>query len=249
MKYLWLLTLLVFSFGSAEAQKKKKKSASTSKSKKSKKKIKTTGGAAEFDELICYEDGPCTFNMLRGDTLVYEVSATGKQYNLYVIPVKYVDGSVADFNWYTSAPDSKSGHIVISSTGLKSSKKYITYFPTGELKLTDASAIWLCGDNYSEITKKRTIISFDNNAAEDFVSPSDGDAATLPINYKGTATDLDGFIIETKPAGTPNRKEMWVMNISDNLLILKMDLGWTMTLKEVREFKESPRLQKKKKKK
>ena len=50
--------------------------------------------------------------------------------------------------------------------------------------------------------------------------------------------DLEGLAIQTKPEGQPDRKEMWVLNITSNLLIFKLDLGKTsMMLKEVREKK------------
>src|ERR1700730_15341333 len=49
----------------------------------------STSGEMEFEEVICYEDGPCTFTIIKKDTLVYEVNAAGQQYNLMVIPNKF----------------------------------------------------------------------------------------------------------------------------------------------------------------
>lgn len=246
MKCLFYFLVCLFLTGSIQAQTKpattsktstaaKKKPAAKT-NKKTVKKVKTTSGGVEFDELICYEDGPCTFNILKGDTLVYEVNAAGRQYNLLVIPNKFDASTVADFNWISTAPESKSGHVTISAAALKSSKKYLAYLPAGELKLTDASAIWMCQDNFKEITKKKTTLTLDNGQVENFVSP-DEDAVTIDINYKGKPISLEGFAIQNKPEGEPGRKEIWVLNISNNLLMMKMDIGMTMQLKEVREKK------------
>src|SRR5262245_33942719 len=65
----------------------KPKTGTTSKTKAKKsssnaKKLNTSGDM-EFEELICYEDGPCTFTIIRKDTLVYEFSTAGKQYDLF----------------------------------------------------------------------------------------------------------------------------------------------------------------------
>jgi hypothetical protein len=199
-------------------------------------KVKTSGDM-EFEEIVCYEDGPCTFNILKGDTLVYEVNAPGKQYNLMIVPNKFDANTIADFNWKTTAPDSKSGHVVINTSGMNNAKSYMATLPAGELKLTDASSVWLSNNSFKEISKGQSLIAIDNGAQEAYSSP-EVDAVAQPVNYKGKDLTLEGFAIQSKPEGQPDRKEMWILNVSSNLLILKMDTGsWTMALKEVRKRK------------
>jgi hypothetical protein len=203
---------------------------------KSASKVKTSGDM-EFEEIVCYEDGPCTFNILKGDTLVYEVNAPGKQYNLMVVPNKFDANTIADFNWKTSAPDSKSGHVMINTTGLNTARQIAANLPAGELKLSDASAIWLSNANFKEISKGQSLISIDGGAQEAYSSP-EVDAVSQPVNYKGKPLSLEGFAIQSKPEGQPDRKEIWIMNVSSNLLILKLDAGnWSMAIKEVRKKK------------
>jgi hypothetical protein len=240
MRLLLLLALLIGTATQVEAQKKKGKAKTSAKGKKGKKSKKLkTGGIADFDELVCYDDGPCTFSIHKGDTLVYEVNQAGRQYYMMVIPNKFDDAAVADFNWGTTDLDRKGGHVVINGQGLKNSKRYVTMVQTGEQKLNDASFLWFCGDNFSEISKNRqTSVVLDNGAAETFTSPADGDAVSLNINYKGTPIELEGFLVQNKTEGSVGRKYFWVMNITTNLLFFKMDTGnMTMTLKEVREKK------------
>jgi hypothetical protein len=241
MKLLLFIAAFLICSAGIQAQTKSikpapKKTAPKGKSiaKKNVKKIKTSSGNNEFEELICYEDGPCTFNILRGDTLVYEVNAAGKHYNLLVVPNKFDATTIADFSWIATAPENKAGHITINTKGLTTSKKYISNLPAGELKLADASSIWMTSSNFKEIAKGQTSIAFDNNQPESFSSP-EADAVTVAVNYKGKPLNLEGFALENKAEGQPDRKEIWVLNVSTNLLIIRMDIGWTMQLKEVRE--------------
>jgi hypothetical protein len=217
----------------------KKTSAKTStKGKKSSKSKKLkTAGEMEFEEVICYEDGPCTFTILKKDTLVYEVNAAGKQFNLLVVPNKFDAATIADFNWKIIGAETRSGHVVINAKALSTGKKYMVNLPAGELKLSDASSFWLSNANFKEIAKGETSITMDNGQAESFKSP-EADAVTTDINYKGKPLVLEGFALQNKAEGEPGRKEMWVLNVSNNLLIIKLDNGeMSMQLKEVRERK------------
>ena len=157
--------------------------------------------------------------------------------NLLVIPNKFDAGVVADFNWISTGAGPKKGHVTISAKALQSGKNYLSSLPEGELKLTDASTLWLGADNFKELTKKQTPISFDKGSPETFLSP-DEDAVSAPVNYKGKDISLEGFAIQTKAEGEPDRKEIWVLNISSNLLMFKISTNdFTMQLKEVHEKK------------
>jgi hypothetical protein len=246
MKNSIILAVMLLSVGSvfAQAQPAKRTTAkrtsssstSSSKGKKTTKKT-TTAGKTEFDELVCFEDGPCTFSIHKGDTLVYDVFTAGKQYNMLVIPNKFDAGVVADFNWITTGANAKKGHVTISAKALQNSKSYLSALPEGELKLTDASTLWMGADNFKELTKKQTPMSFDKGSPETFLSP-DEDAVSAPVNYKGKDISLEGFAIQTKAEGEADRKEIWVLNISSNLLMFKISTNdFTMQLKEVHEKK------------
>ncbi|MFT3934937.1 MAG: hypothetical protein QM726_15030 [Chitinophagaceae bacterium] len=240
MKKILVFSILLMTAGAVVAQTKTtkpaaKKTAAT-KGKRVTKKA-TSAVKTEFDELVCYEDGPCTFSIHKGDTLVYDVFAPGKQYTMLVVPNKFDAGVVADFNWMTTGSVAKKGHVTIGSKALQSGKSYLSTLPEGELKLTDASALWLGADNFKDLSAKQTPITFDNNQPETFLSP-DEDAVSAPVNYKGKDISLEGFAIQTKADGEPNRKEIWVLNVSSNLLMFKISSdNFTMQLKEVHERK------------
>src|SRR2546425_12112197 len=104
MKFLILLSiLLIVSIGlfaqvkpTSRPAVKKSTAKTSSKSNKIVKSKKKTTSATEFEEVICYQDGPCTFNIIKRDTLVYEVNDAGKQYNLFLIPNKFDANTIVD---------------------------------------------------------------------------------------------------------------------------------------------------------
>jgi len=250
MKKVFVFAISLLALGSVFAQTKTAKPAAKKSATKGKRVTKKSTSAVktEFDELVCYEDGPCTFSIHRGDTLVYDVYTAGSQYTMLVIPNKFDAGVVADFNWITTGSVNKKGHVTISAKALQSGKNYLASLPEGDLKLTDASALWLGADNFKDLSKKETPVSFDGGKAETFVSPEE-DAVSAPVNYKGKDISLEGFAIQTKPEGEPDRKEIWVLNISSNLLMFKISSNnFTMQLKEVHEKKLSAAPAKAKKK-
>ena len=250
MKKIIVFSMLLLVAGAISAQTKTSKPAAKKAATKSKRVTKKSTSAVktEFDELVCYEDGPCTFSIHKGDTLVYDVYTPGSQYTLLVIPNKFDAGVVADFNWIATGGINKKGHVTVSAKALQTGKSYLSTLPEGELKLTDASALWLGEGNFKDLSNKETAVSFDNGSAEKFVSP-DEDAVSSPVNYKGKDISLEGFAIQTKAEGEPDRKEIWVLNVSSNLLMFKISsTNFTMQLKEVRERKISGATPVKKKK-
>lgn len=185
-------------------------------------------------DLYCKnEDGSLTSEALqRGDKLVYHVHAQGKEYDfiLTLLDASYERG--VDFNYEMTDPINMKGHVVIKSKAKNDSKKYINYFSGGELILTDACAIWLSGINFRELPNKETKMTFDNGTPETFYN-KDGNEVTPTINFKGKPVMLDAFSLNNAADGKGD-KTLWVLNGSGNPLIVKMDLGWTIELKEIR---------------
>jgi len=171
------------------------------------------------------------FDLKKGDQLVYHVNAGGREYDFIVTLNSYGKNGI-DFNYTMTSPADKEGHVTISPKAMSSSKKYSNYFSGGELKLTNATTVWMCYDNFSDMPKKKTTMTMDDGAPETFYRP-DKDEVNPVIKVKGKEMKIDAFIINNKSDGTGD-KTLWINGISSNPLILKMDLGWVIELKEIR---------------
>lgn len=237
MKKIFLLVLLFVS-AFCQAQKSKPVPAKKTAPKRVTTR-KTTKPAIKPDTsftiplMVKKEDGEMYYyDLKKGDQLVYHVNAMGQEYDFIVTLNHYSYASGIDFNYEMTAPANKQGHVTISPKAKEASRKYHNYFSGGELKLTDATTVWFCDDNFGDMPKKKTRLTIDNDAPEIFYRPEKDEVMPV-INVKGKEMPVEGFIVNNKADGSGD-KTMWIHGISSNPLILKMYLGWTIELKEIR---------------
>lgn len=233
---LTLLSIIIIggaSFSQTKAKSKSKTKISKTRGKKNK---KMTLGAVKTLDLslsVLKDDATFTYDLKKGDKLVYHVNAYGKEYDFIVSINSFDYDKGIDFNYEMTPPASKTGHVKISADAFRSSRRYRNQFSGGELNLTDASTVWLCYDAfYDDMPKRKTIMQMDDGDPEIFYRP-DEDAVEHEIKFKGEYVKVESFLINNKQDGTGN-KELWIHNSSSNPLIIRMDLGWTIELKEIR---------------
>ncbi len=183
--------------------------------------------------IVIDEIGESTsIDLKKGTQLIYEVNANGNKYDFIVTLNDYDYSRGIDFNYRMTNENKTQGHVKISKNGKNESRKYVNFFTGGELLLKDASTIWLTGKNFAEMPDKKTEMQFDNNDPETFYRQEKDEVYPEVIIFE-KKQKLDGFIINNAPDATGN-KTLWIHNISANPLILKMDLGWTVELKEIK---------------
>ncbi|MBL7702321.1 MAG: hypothetical protein JNM14_08720 [Ferruginibacter sp.] len=182
--------------------------------------------------IIKNDDGSSEFyDLKKGDKLVYQVKAGGSEYE-FIVTLNEPGKNALDFNYEMTNSNNTSGHITISDEAKGNATRYVNYFRGGELNLTDACTVWLSGKNFSDMPNKKTVMQLDNNAPETFYRPEKDEVSPV-VKVKGEDKKLEGFIINNAADGT-GKKTIWVHGISSNSLILKMDLGWSIVLKEIR---------------
>jgi hypothetical protein len=230
------LMLMMVPF-SVQAQKTGKKPVKTKTTVRKKKTVapKPVERIAEIlEEPIMSMDGDKSLYMGQtGDKLVYEVNAGGQVYDFIItIQQPKSDAYRYSFDWEMTAPVNKSGHVNISKTAAYDSKKYMNYFKGGDLNLTDACTVWMTGENFGEMPDKKTTMQFDSNEPETFYRKDEAETEQA-IKYKGKEIKLDIFKVDNDKEGGDHR-QVWIQGISAFPLIVKMDLGWTIRLKEIK---------------
>ncbi|MBK8609736.1 MAG: hypothetical protein IPL84_07255 [Chitinophagaceae bacterium] len=183
--------------------------------------------------VIKNDDGSSeTYDLKKGDQLVYQVNAGGNEYDFIVtINAESVENGI-DFNYEMTNSSNTRGHVTISAKAKAEASKYVNYFRGGDLNLTDACTVWLSDKNFADMPSKKTTMQIDNNSPETFYRPAD-DEVYPTVKIKGENKKIECFVIDNAADGTGN-KSMWINNISSNSLIIRMDLGWTIALKEIR---------------
>jgi len=236
-KGLILALVLLFSCCiSSQAQKTTK-----SKKKATVRKVTKKKPAPIVTEVVAAEDGGSLMMMdgdkylysgKAGDQLVYEVNANGNVYDFIVTLQPESDQYRYSFDWEMTAPVNKKGHVNVSKEAASDSKRYKNYFGGGDLTLTDACTVWMTYANFGELPDKQTTMQMDDGEPTTFYRKDEAETE-YEVLYKGRKVKLDVFKMDNDKKGG-QRQQLWIQNISSNSLIVKMDLGWTIRLKEIR---------------
>ncbi len=196
-------------------------------------KVKTTTSGADnsMPIQIKNDDGTAsTYSLQKGDKLVYHVNAGGSEYDFIVTLNAGLGGSI-DFNYAMTNANKTKGHVNISAEARKIANKYVNYFSGGDMNLTDASTVWLSTDNYVQMPTEFTNMTIDDNEEESFYR---SEAKELPtVKIKGKNKKLNVFMLNNSFTDDGD-KSLWINDSPGNPLIIKMNLGWTIELKEIR---------------
>lgn len=173
-----------------------------------------------------YNNKYSTFPIKPGDILLYSVSKDSQLFNLILTVKKFGSEINFDFN----RPDKFStGNINIEAKAVNEGIRYGSPFDSSVKSLPRGSMFWLSKKNYVELVEDLASTLDTGNGEEDFVRKN---TSTIKINYKGREKIITVYNVVNKAGKF--KKEMAVLTDERNPLIIKMDAGWTFTLKEVR---------------
>ncbi len=199
------------------------------------KSTKTSGssGISFMPLMIKNDDGTTSSYFLeKGDKLVYHVTAGSNEYDFIVtLNSANIAGGI-DFNYAMTNANKTKGHVAISNDARTKATKYINYFNGGDLNLTDASSVWLSRENYVELPTQSTDMTFDDGDEETFYRSENMEAEPV-VKIKGKNKKLDVFLLNNS-ADDDGDKTLWINDAQSNPLIIKMKLGFTIELKEIR---------------
>lgn len=209
MKYLLLLSTLLLSYSTMNAQDKFEG------------RIFKTGA----DELVDIE-------FAAGDTLVYEVNAAGNTYDFVAVLKTYdLSDKGFSFDWKMTDPANLSGTVTVTADAYLNSRSYINRFAGGSLTMKDACTVFFTYENFMDMPEKETKLTLDGEE-ETFYRP-DNDVVPFKLRIGGEEYTVDGFKINNKKDGKGD-KTIVIQGISSHALILEMELGFKIRLKEVK---------------
>ena len=172
--------------------------------------------------------GNFIFNVKSGDVLTYEVNAKGETYT-FEVTVKENRAALV-FDWIMPEKDI-SGEVTLEKEARASATIYKNLFSNGEeWDFKDSSTVWFSHKNYAEAKKGITTLTMDDSSPDKFKT-SKGE--TFTINYKGKQVKLSNFKLTESPT-EGDKHSLVILDNPANPLILQMNLGWTIVLKEVK---------------
>jgi hypothetical protein len=169
-----------------------------------------------------------TLISMKGTGYIYEVDFRGTQYDFIVTLNENSAEKGMEFDYKMTNSGNTSGTVKISADAKQSAHAQNNYFSGGEMNLTDMTTVWISKQAYDELANNgETKISTDGGANW-VVLKRKYYNYDFPVKTKaGMTNDLGYMYCETDDGSA----KYWIQT-GGNPLILKMDLGWSITLKE-----------------
>ena len=161
-----------------------------------------------------------------GSKLVYDVNNNNTKYQ-FIITIKKLENGIT-FDWQMTTPINKKGTVEMSKEATENATALFNYFAGGLTKLTDKTSVWISQDVWKDMhdDDEMVMLSLDDQEETAFFR-EDGEV------YKTTQNTT---AIELKTSTLRSLTDLQTITIWENEefpIILKMDLGWTIELKEI----------------
>lgn len=171
-----------------------------------------------------------------GDVLEYELNKQGKTYRLIITLTgkTFIDSKIIDaitFNWERKGDTITKGNITITKEARVNASVYLENLSSGSLTLNNKSCLWL------------SLKSFQSLLSPDGAKLDIGDGKKILYKIVSGTGDKYTFSFKGKPGymsafevkATSSRDHFsFSPTTNSNALLLSVDMGWTMKLKEIR---------------
>lgn len=170
--------------------------------------------------------------IMEGTTLTYEVNYYGDVYDFKVTVKKFSPDGI-EFDYEMTNEFNTKGSISIVKDAFENAKQQFNYFSGGPVKLDDKTSVWVSKKVFQELisAEAKSVISADGGSSFIEILPfgvfSDFDIYNSISKTK--ITDLTYLYASTED----DSDRFWIHFSKNNPLILGMDLGWTIWLKEM----------------
>ncbi|HYG14506.1 MAG TPA: hypothetical protein VEC12_02060 [Bacteroidia bacterium] len=183
---------------------------------------------AAFFSAKSQTDSASKVDIKPGTKLVYDVNANGNKYQ-FVVTVKNLGNGIT-FDWTMTTPDNLSGTVEMTPGALDTAHALYNFFTGGMTKLADQTSVWVSTSVWKDIhdEDEMTDLKLDSETEDSFIrfAMPDGYATT----YKGTPATMASS--ELRSLFTDNVITVWENEKFP--IILKMNLGWTIELREIK---------------
>jgi hypothetical protein len=163
-----------------------------------------------------------------GTQLTYQVTNENEKYIL-VVTLKKTDSEPA-FVWQTDTPENKSGSIAIAAGAMAQAAALYNNFKPGDVKLQNETAIFISKKFISDISAtSQAGLKLNGNA--DTVTTMSNTISDFNIMLDGNLLDVPGWSLQ---GGPDNKYSLDIPESTKFPLIFKLDMGFTMTLTEIK---------------
>lgn len=178
-----------------------------------------------------------TFIPQEGMILVYEVDFYGNNYDFLVLIQKSSKDKVV-FEYLMTNPNQTSGSVTMLADALESATAQFNFFRGGPVTLEEMTSVWVSRKVFDELTGKagRSTISPDGGQTQvELIANKVGyDYSLYNHISERQFNDIAYYYAESADGGA----KYWIGTSRAVPIILKMDLGWTISLREMARAEE-----------
>ncbi|MFZ4059584.1 MAG: hypothetical protein ACOYKE_15675 [Ferruginibacter sp.] len=173
--------------------------------------------------LISSQCGAQSSLLNTGNKLIYKVDQSGYVYHFALKPKSTKPNFT--FSWQMDNEENNSGIVTVSSAALTSSLKMHNYFQRGKTTLANATSVLLSKAAYQSILKNKKVSLADGSTKYTFENADETDVTY----YQGEQEQSVKAIYLSDAAGN----SITVLKDEKYPLILRMNIGWSITLETV----------------
>jgi tetratricopeptide (TPR) repeat protein len=172
-------------------------------------------------------------------TATWEVNSGGNTYDFIVSDVKgSIDSGVA-FDWAMNNDGDMKGHIAITKEAMEKAVEQNNYFGPSlkNATLSDKTTVWLSKAVINGLQKDGKIkmdVGMGNGEEVFTVVPDNIDLRDEePFDEKISIKTASKYLNTLHIKNEDGSRQLWILNDAANPMVVKMDIGFTITLKSV----------------
>lgn len=174
-----------------------------------------------------------TLLLRKGQKLTYGVDYQGKQYD-FIVTIKSLKNGIK-FNYEMTNPSATTGKVWITEEAMTlDNPPQYNYFRGGKITLEKQTTVWVGYKIFEKLIKKG-YCSVSPDGGESYVELKNARAGHDFKAYNSIAGEEMTEISYVHAAAEDGSAEYWIHLSKGNPLILKMDIGWKIWLKDFGE--------------
>ncbi|MGC4101278.1 hypothetical protein [Ferruginibacter sp.] len=167
----------------------------------------------------------------------WQVNNNGDVYDFIVSNPKGSTTTDFEFDWAMTTGTDMNGHIKLTKAAMATAMAQNNYFGP-RLKnatLTDKTTVWVSQQVYTDLAKKGKATMDVGNGAEEFTVVTDKEGEAEKESFKDAikVKGVEKTVTTLHVKNADGSRQLWILNNQQNPVIIKMDLGWSITLKTV----------------
>lgn len=163
-----------------------------------------------------------------GTVLTYDVNSGGKKYQ-FIATIKKYDSEIS-FGWKMTEPVNKSGTVNMNTAAVAKAEALFNYFNGGVSNLDKETSVFISRKIFSDVAANASA-NMKVNGASDTATVLSNTISEFNFNINGELVNVPGWELQ---GGSEIKYTIDVIESEKFPLIVRMDLGWTIALSEIK---------------